>query len=148
MERAGFTMLLCAALTTPALALDFARPLDSGGDILSYMGRVGAAPGERHVISGNCMSACTMWLGHKGTCVEPDAVLYFHAATDERFSNPSRAISPSGNALLLGMYPPRLRAMARPWLQSSNFHTLTGAQVARLGVPLCGSGRRAAFSMW
>ncbi len=128
--------LIATAPTAQAGWLNFGRPVDRGGNILSYMGRVSAAPGQRYVISGDCMSACTMWLGHKGTCVEADAVLYFHGAADDRFGS-SGGVNPLGNALLLGMYPPRVRAAVRPWLRSAEFHTLTGRQLASLGVPLC-----------
>ncbi|MCX7899315.1 MAG: hypothetical protein N2444_04395 [Methylocystis sp.] len=124
-----------------AFAFDFSRPMDRGGRIGDYIGRIVSQAGRRHVISGDCMSACTMWLGHKGTCVTPDAVLWFHAATDPlqamRNENPWRTISAPGNRALLGMYPPRVRAVVSPWLESPDYHTLTGTQLAALGVPLC-----------
>ncbi len=128
--------LVATAPTAHAGWLNFGRPFDRDGNILSYMARISAAPGQRYVISGEWMSACTMWLGHKGACVEADAVLYFHGAADDRIGNPWGAVSPLGNALLLGMYPPRVRTAMRPWLRLAEFHTLSGRQLASLGAPL------------
>lgn len=140
------TAAIALIVATPARTngLDFDRRLDRGGRIEEYVRRIVASAGRPHVISGDCMSACTMWLGHKGTCVTPDAVLWFHAASDGlqamRQENPWRTISPAGNASLLAMYPSRVRAVVRPWLESPDYHTLTGMQLAQLGVPLCRQG--------
>ena len=144
--RAAAVTLVIAAAVSPmdAAGFDFGRPMDRGGRIEDYLGRIVASAGRPHVIEGDCMSACTMWLGHRGTCVAPDAVLWFHAATDRlqamRQENPWRTISAPGNAALLAMYPPRVRAVVRPWLDSPDYHTLTGVQLASLGVPLCKAG--------
>lgn len=135
---AGVLALFC---TQSAQAFDFDRPLDRGGHIDDYALHIATSSGKRHVIAGDCMSACTMWLGARNSCVAPDAVLWFHAATDQlqslRGGNPWRAISPSGNQALLRAYPPRVRAVVAPWLESPDYHTLTGVQLASLGVPLC-----------
>lgn len=131
--------ILCVC-SESAHAFDFARPLDRGGGIAAYQGRILTETGQ-HVIDGDCMSACTMWLSHKKTCVTAHAVLWFHAAAGTmqltRGANPWRAISSKGNRALLNAYPPRLRAVVEPWLRSPDFHTLTGLQAAALGVPLC-----------
>jgi len=120
---------------------DFGRPLDQGGRIASYVARIEASTASRHVISGDCLSACTLWLAHRNTCVTPDAVLWFHGAqagwASGAMVNPWGAISASGNATLLRNYPPRVREAVRPWLSTPDFHTLTGRQLAALGVPLC-----------
>jgi len=145
---AGVAALASAlAFSSPAGAYDFFRPMDRGGRIGDYLQHIVAQAGQPHLISGDCMSACTMWLGHKGTCVTPDAVLWFHAASERSAEmidgNPWRSISADGNAALLSMYPPRVRAVVRPWLSSPDFHTLTGAQLAALGVPLCRNAAQA-----
>ncbi len=134
-------LLACVfAFAAPARA-DFLRPLDRGGRIGDYVERIVAASGRRHAIRGDCMSACTIWLGHKGTCVTPDAMLWFHGANDPlramRDGNPWRTISEKGNAALLAWYPPRVRAVVRPWLRSPEYRTLSGAQLIALGVPAC-----------
>lgn len=135
-----FAFLAGACCGLAPAALDWfnpGRPWDRGGDVGTYLQRIVASSGQPHVIAGDCMSACPMWLGHKGTCVTPDALLYFHGASTDQFSP-----SPVGNAVLLSMYPPRVRAVVAPWLNSRAFHALTRLELARLGVPLCG-GKRA-----
>jgi len=138
-------MLACYAASQFCLAgascAEWFRPLDRGGRIGDYVERVIAAAGQRHEIRGDCMSACTIWLGHKGSCVAPDAVLWFHAATDSlramHDDNPWRSISERGAAALLAWYPPRVKAVVRPWLNSPEFRTLSGEELIRLGVPAC-----------
>lgn len=134
-----------AALATASFAQadwpDFDRPLDRGGSIEVYLARVAQAGNDRHVISGDCMSACTLWLSHRNSCVTPSAVLWFHA-TQYRWArytaaNPWSVISYGGNEIMLAAYPPRVREVVRDWLLSPDFHTLTGLQLAALGVPLC-----------
>ena len=58
---------------------------DPGGQIGPYLENLAAlrASGERVVIDGPCLSACTMVLGvipHERICVTPRAKLGFHAA--------------------------------------------------------------------
>jgi hypothetical protein len=64
--------------------------------------------------------------------------IYRKGATDRlqdmRSQNPWRSLSAAGNAQLLSMYPARVRAVVAPWLESLDFHWLTGAQLAELGV--------------
>lgn len=124
-----------------AASADWFRPLDRGGAMSDYVSRIASSVGQRHEIRGDCMSACTMWLGHSNACVAPDAVLYFHGASDAlramRSSNPWKSISAEGNAALMAFYPARVRSVVRPWLQSPEFKTLTGAQLIQLGVRSC-----------
>lgn len=134
------SLVAVAAFCAPAHA-DLFRPLDRGGRLGDYLERIVAASGQRHEIRGDCMSACTLWLGHRGACVAPDAVLWFHAARDPGRAllqeNPWRAMSAHGNQTLLSFYPPRVRAVVKQWLQSPDYHTLSGAQLIALGVPAC-----------
>ena len=135
--------LLCLPATA-AYALDWGRPLDRGGDIGNRLRQIAAAPQRRHAINGDCMSSCTMWLGYKGTCVSPDAVLWFHAAADglkqAHYDNPWLWKSAEGNRILLSFYPPRVRNVvtSNRWLETPEMHTLTGSQLIALGVPACG----------
>ncbi len=130
-------LAVAAALAASAIA----RPLDSGGRIGDYIERIVSASGKRHEIRGDCMSACTLWLGHAGVCVAPDAKLWFHAPRDagsSRFQGSSvRSSKQSGVKTLMAFYPPRVRVVVQPWLLSSEYHTLTGAQLIALGVPAC-----------
>jgi hypothetical protein len=143
MKRIALIAILATlhALPSNSARAQWMRPLDRGGLIGDYIEKIIASAGQRHEIRGDCMSACTVWLGHKGSCVAPDAVLWFHGASDRRramrFDNPWMSISDAGNAALLAMYPPRVRQVVRPWLKSPDYRTLTGVELIRLGVPAC-----------
>ena len=131
-------------LTLAALALAFtlpaqARPLDRGGLISRYQQEIAAARGP-HVIAGDCLSACTLWLGYRGSCVEPDAVLWVHSASSgwpDR--NPWADRNAIGSAIMADSYPPALRrlVLAHGWLATPEFHTLTGREVIGLGARAC-----------
>lgn len=116
------TALLALAICAPA----YAREIDNGGYIKDYITSIVHAAGKRHEIRGDCISACTMWLGHKGTCVYPDAELWFHSSGD-----------PRGDAALKAFYPPRVLAFVAPMLNSQTLTGVSGRQLIRLGVPSC-----------
>jgi hypothetical protein len=114
-------------------------PVDQGGDIPSYVSAVAAAneSGALVAIEGTCVSACTVKLAAKNRCVVADAVLWFHAA------NEGSAASPTGNAVLIESYPPRIRSevLRRHMLDDAAFdpeHTLTGRELIALGEKECG----------
>lgn len=144
-RSATFCATIALALSAPQARADWlGRDMDRGGGVAAYQSQIAAAAGKRHVISGDCMSACTLWLAHKNTCVMPDAVLWFHGAAQGVLRgaaiNPWREVSSYGNSVLLANYPPRVREAVRPWLQSREYHTITGRELAALGVPLCTDG--------
>jgi len=116
----------------------FSRHLDRGGKIAHYREAISKASGA-HVISGDCMSACTLWLSYKHSCVEPDAKLWFHAASHGMNGNPWRNVDPAASEDVLNSYPPRLRAFlkAQGWMERPDYNTLSGRELAALGVPLC-----------
>jgi hypothetical protein len=87
---------------------------DAGGQIGPYLQNLVAlrSSGERVIIDGPCLSACTMILGvipRDRICVTPRARLGFHAAwhpTPNGRTIPSRG----GTQLLMQIYPPNVRA--------------------------------------
>jgi hypothetical protein len=90
---------------------------DFGGQIGPYLHKyaVMREAGQRVVIDGPCLSACTLALAvipRERICMTPNAVLGFHAAwmpgTDGR---PVK--SNGGTRLLMAVYPPKVRA----WIQ-------------------------------
>jgi len=111
-----------------------ARYVDNGGLIGGYVERIVGSSGEMHRIQGDCVSACTMWLGHKPVCVYPDTVLWFHGAVDS-----SGHISKIGNIALMAFYPKALKAylISHHWLQSAQLHSISGLGMLRFGIPLC-----------
>jgi hypothetical protein len=136
---AGIVLVACAGSASAAFAQE--RPLDRGGQIRFYIQKLAAASGQLHEIRGDCMSACTIWLGHKPVCVAPDATLWFHQASDPRLElvsgNPWHWKSETGNLALSTFYPPRVLAVVRTWLESPEFHTLSGRELIALGIPEC-----------
>ncbi|HTO78356.1 MAG TPA: hypothetical protein VMJ31_01125 [Methylocystis sp.] len=144
---AGAGFFLMTAIASPPVKAEeidaffsgfSARHLDRGGIISQYKIEISKASGT-HVISGDCMSACTLWLSYRHSCVEPDARLWFHAASRGMVANPWRDLDPAASEQVLHSYPPRLRAFlkAQGWMERPDYNTLSGRELAALGVPLC-----------
>jgi hypothetical protein len=123
---------------------------DPGGQIGPYLENLQAlrASGERVIIDGPCLSACTMVLGvipHERICVTPRAKLGFHAAW-----NPGEhgrpILSRAATQLLMDIYPERVRS----WIKERGGLTpkmmyLTGQELAAMYHP-CEDARSAAPS--
>ena len=112
-------LLLCAALLACGVSSASATMRiaeDRGGQIGQYLQTFGAVreSGERVVIDGNCLSACTLVLGlipSDRICATPRARLGFHAAwmPDD---NGRPVTSPMGTQALWNIYP----ASVRHWI--------------------------------
>ena len=114
-----FRLLLCAAMlacgvTSAAATMRIVD--DRGGQFGKYMETFAKvrSSGERVIIDGDCMSACTMVLGlvpSKQLCVTPRARFGFHAAS---MPNDDGRLVTSGLATeaLWGIYP----ASVRRWI--------------------------------
>jgi hypothetical protein len=88
---------------------------DPGGKVSSYLRTFYEmrASGERIVIDGPCLSACTLLTGivpRNHVCVTSRAVLGFHAAS--YYNDVSRSLMPTraGSQLVMRLYPPEIRA--------------------------------------
>jgi hypothetical protein len=86
---------------------------DAGGQIGPYLEQLVAlrSSGERVIIDGPCLSACTMVLGvipRERICVTRRARLGFHAAWHPG-SNGRPITSRGGTQLLMDIYPPNVR---------------------------------------
>jgi hypothetical protein len=86
---------------------------DNGGTILEYAQRFQKArnSGERVVIDGKCLSACTMVIGmvpRDHVCVTPNAVLGFHAAF-RRTETGAIVASTDATKFMMDAYPPAVR---------------------------------------
>jgi hypothetical protein len=115
----GLSVLVVAVATLAGLSsasAQFRIAGDRGGQIGSYLQQYAMvrASGERVVIDGNCLSACTLVLGtvpRDRICVTSRANLGFHAAW-----NPGPGgrpvYSPEGTQLLWDFYP----APVRRWI--------------------------------
>ncbi len=134
----GVAIAACAA--TSAFAVTRISN-DSGGRIGPYIEAFASlrTSGERVIIDGPCLSACTMVLGFVPTsriCVTPRARLGFHAAwlpdTDGR-----PVISTPGTKVLWELYPTRVRQwIARQGGLSRKMIYLSGRELASM-YPAC-----------
>ena len=88
---------------------------DPGGEVSSYIQKFQEmrASGERIVIDGPCLSACTLLTGlmpRDHVCVTSRAVLGFHAAS--YFDDASSSLVPTkeGSRVVMRLYPAAIRA--------------------------------------
>jgi hypothetical protein len=86
---------------------------DNGGTILEYAQRFQKArdSGERVIIDGKCLSACTMIIGmvpRNHVCVTSNAVLGFHAAF-RRTETGTIVASTDATKFMMDAYPPAVR---------------------------------------
>jgi hypothetical protein len=114
---------------------------DAGGQIGPYLQNLAAlrSSGERVIIDGPCLSACTMVLGvipRDRICVTSRARLGFHAAWHP--AENGRAVpSQGGTQLLLAVYPPHVRSwIARHGGLSPRMLYLYGRELAAM-YPTC-----------
>jgi hypothetical protein len=109
---------------------------DPGGEVSSYVQKFQQvrASGERIVIDGPCLSACTLLTGivpRDRVCVTSRAELGFHAAS--YYDDASRSLVPTreGSRLVMRLYPGPIRAWIgrhgglTPTLKMMRGHDLT-----------------------
>jgi hypothetical protein len=87
---------------------------DPGGEVSSYLGKFHHIrdTGQRVVIDGPCLSACTLLTGiipRDRICVTSRAVLGFHAAS--YYDDATRSLVPTraGSRLVMSLYPATIR---------------------------------------
>ena len=121
---------------------------DEGGKIGTYVARYSKMrqTGERVVIDGACLSACTIVVGMippERLCATRNAVLGFHAAwlpDGEGRTRPSR----EGTEVLMKFYPPSLRQwIARRGGLNSQLVLLRGRELTAI-IPPCEASTGAA----
>jgi hypothetical protein len=138
--RVAFAALLALLLTTPASAevRILASPGGEVGPFLDLFAQVRAS-GERVVIDGPCLSACTLVLStvpNDRICVTRRAILGFHAARSMDARGRLFA-EPEASAAVLQAYP----AAVRGWIRrhgglTSRTLLLRGRELAAI-YPLC-----------
>ncbi len=106
---------LASALVTCAASADVRIVSDPGGEVSSYIQKFREVreSGQRVVIDGPCLSACTLLTGiipRNRICVTHRAVLGFHAAS--YYDDVSRSLVPTrrGSRLVMRYYPPQIRS--------------------------------------
>jgi hypothetical protein len=136
--QAALVGALASALVTGVASAEVRVVKDPGGEVSSYLQKYEAMrdSGERLVIDGPCLSACTLFTGlipRNRVCVTRRAVLGFHAAS--YFDDARRSLVPTraGTRLVLRLYPPEIRA----WIDrhgglTPQIKTLRGRELAAL----------------
>jgi len=140
MKYAFLIAALTGALTISPAAAAIWIAGDTGGQIGAYVERHEAIrqTGERVVIDGPCLSACTMVLGaipRNRICVTSRAVLGFHAAYD--FDQSGRQVTNRGGTwVLMNHYPQRVRNwIARRGGLSRQMMFLNGRELSSMYAP-------------
>ena len=143
-------------LTTLALLLltgcaSITQDRDPGGSIAAMATRIDAQHGAVRPLDGWYMSSGTLWLGYSRACIVQgaDVRFLFHAAHGPQATkNPWEGIiidEPTYHALLVRT--PWGRRIydtihSRGWLDTPEFHEMTGAEAIALGVPVCNATAR------
>jgi hypothetical protein len=116
--QAALVGALASALVTTVASADVRITNDPGGEVSAYLRKFHdmRASGERLVIDGPCLSACTLFTGlipRNRVCVTRRAVLGFHAAS--YYDDARRSLVPTraGTQLVMRLYPPQIRN----WIQ-------------------------------
>ncbi|HKM88045.1 MAG TPA: hypothetical protein VJX48_05530 [Xanthobacteraceae bacterium] len=106
---------LASALVITVASADVRIRNDPGGEVSSYLRKFQdmRASGERLVIDGPCLSACTLFtalIPRNQVCVTRRAVLGFHAAS--YYDDARRSLVPTrvGTRLVMRLYPPQIRS--------------------------------------
>jgi hypothetical protein len=147
--------LLLTAIATATASLPAHATIrisgDRGGLIVSYAERFAQArtSGERVVIDGSCLSACTLVIGilpREQVCATSRAVLGFHAAWRPT-ENGAITASPAATQAMYDIYPTQVRS----WLDRRGGLTphmvyLQGRELNSM-VPSCGRGALAGGSV-
>ena len=105
--------VLCV-LTTSLASAEVRISGDPGGEVSTYLQKYERVreSGQRVVIDGPCLSACTLLTGivpRDHICVTQRAMLGFHAAS--YYDDASRSLVPTraGSRLVMSYYPPQIR---------------------------------------
>jgi hypothetical protein len=143
-------LFIAALVTHVALAVGAVVPASAdvrilaspGGEVGSFLGLFEALrqTGERIIIDGPCLSACTLVLStipKERICVTRRAVLGFHGARLFDRAGNEYAVSPSLNAAVAEVYPkPVQQWIARRGGLTRKMITLRGAELYRY-YPRC-----------
>ncbi len=113
--QAAMVGALASALIATVASAEVRVTNDPGGEISAYVSKFQdlRQSGERLVIDGPCLSACTLFtafLPRNQVCVTRRAVLGFHAAS--YYDDARRSLIPTraGTRLVLRLYPPAIRS--------------------------------------
>ena len=113
--QAALVGALASALVTTMAFADVRVTNDPGGEISAYLRKFHEmrASGERLIIDGPCLSACTLFtafIPRDHVCITGRAILGFHAAS--YYDDARRSLVPTraGTRLVMRLYPPEIRS--------------------------------------
>jgi hypothetical protein len=112
--QAALVGALASAVVTSMASAEVRITNDPGGEITTYLSRFHdlRVSGERLVIDGPCLSACTLFtafLPRSQVCVTPRAILGFHAASYYDDARHSLVPTRAGTRLVMRLYPVTIR---------------------------------------
>jgi hypothetical protein len=133
---------IASALLTCAASAEVRIVGDPGGEVTSYIEKFTEIrdSGQRIVIDGPCLSACTLLTGivpRDRVCVTRRAALGFHAAS--YYDDATRSLVPTrhGSALVMRLYPAQVRAwISRHGGLRPQMIVMRGRELSAL-YPLC-----------
>jgi len=113
--QAAVIGMLASALFATVTFADVRVVNDPGGEISTYLRKYEEmnASGQRLVIDGPCLSACTLFtatMPRDRVCVTRRAVLGFHAASYYDDTRRSFVPTRAGTRLVMRIYPPAIRS--------------------------------------
>ncbi|TNC50772.1 hypothetical protein FHG66_07280 [Rubellimicrobium rubrum] len=116
---------------------------DRGGSVALRVIEIGTLEARRQEkrVSGECLSACTMYLGLSTACFEHDAVLGFHGPR-LAFDLPMTGMQFEAiTQTMASYYPPRIaRQFLEEWRHSCSFHRIPASRlIARGEARACGT---------
>jgi hypothetical protein len=109
------TIFAAFSIVAPTIASADVRIVsDPGGEVSAYIRKFHEVrdSGQRVVIDGPCLSACTLLTGivpSDHVCVTRNAVLGFHAASYLDDASHSLVPTREGSALVMHLYPAQIR---------------------------------------
>jgi hypothetical protein len=109
------SFVACSIATPTVASAEVRIANDPGGEVSSYIRKFEEVRdrGDRVVIDGPCLSACTLLLGiipHNRICVTEQAVLGFHAASYYDDASSSLVPTREGSRLVMRLYPASIRS--------------------------------------
>ena len=133
--------VLAVLLAAPAASAEVRILASPGGEMVPFLKMYAAmrASGERVVIDGPCLSACTLVLStvpSNRICVTHNAVLGFHAAWSQG-DNGQSVPEPAATHRVLAAYPTKVRRwIAQHGGLSSHMLLLSGGELTAI-YPIC-----------
>jgi hypothetical protein len=134
---AFLVMTSAAVALSPAFAVGSSSAYGMGGQFAQFDPIVSQynRSGEEFRIEGHCQSACTLFLAIRNVCIDPNAMLLFHAGHDR-----ARNVTDSATRHMLGAYNGRLRSYvtANHYMDTLEFHSISGSEmIQKFGYKAC-----------